>query len=266
MTWSIHHINVPSSNVRRDADFFRRIIGLTDGKWTYPPEVGDLHHDEDGIAYFGIDNCGLHVVRLIPQFATEQGFHHNPTVGGHIALNIDDISAFMARCAGDDILLSDAGTYAMAGVHQTYVFDPAGNLIEVNATVQPLPANGQSPDAAVSISHIVLPAHDLELSGDFYSDIVGLGPAARSSPGHLHYEDRAQSVHVAQTDPDFPGDHNPTVCGCFGMSVDDLDTIVRRLAEAGHAFSDIAVDPLTGDRVVYAFTPSARLLALSQSS
>ena len=147
-----------------------------------------------------------------------------------------------------------------------FLRDPAGNLIEVNSTVQPLPGNGQSPDAAVSISHIVLPAHDLDLSGRFYNEIVGLGPAAGPSPGHLVYGDGKQSVHVARTDPDFPGHHNPTVCGCFGMSVDNLDTIIRRLDEAGHTYSDIARDPFTGDRVVYTFTPSARLLALAEAS
>ena len=70
MTWSIHHISVPSSSVRRDAEFFRCVIGLTDGAWTYPDEVGDLHHDADGAADRG-RSCGQ-----VARRRTQQGRGH----------------------------------------------------------------------------------------------------------------------------------------------------------------------------------------------
>ena len=269
MTWAIHHINVPSSDVRRDARFFRDGLGLIDGKWIYPPDVGDLHHDEDGIAYFGIDNGGLHVVRLIPEFAAEQGFLHNPTVGGHIALNISDLSGFVARCRKKGLPLTDAGAYAMAGIHQTYVYDPAGNLVEVNSTVEPPASRNQDPAAGIRITGIVIPAHELDRSASFYGDMIGLGGPDRSgqeTTGHVTFRNAGQSVHVACPDLDFPCSHNPTLNGCFRIATRNLDETAKRLSAAGVPFSEVDLDRYAGGRVLYTLTPSARLIALEETS
>jgi len=42
------------------------------------------------------------------------------------------VSAVKERLQQDDVIVTDAGMYAMADMHQIYVFDPSANMIEVN--------------------------------------------------------------------------------------------------------------------------------------
>ncbi|MEM7774174.1 MAG: VOC family protein [Pseudomonadota bacterium] len=132
MDWSIHHVNIPAVDVKATASFLRDIIGLPEGNWTYPDKPGELHHRDDTIAYFGTENRGIHVVKPIATFARDNGFIHNPTIGGHPAISVPDITAVMRRLDDAGIPYSDAGTYAMKGVHQIYVYDPSMNVIEIN--------------------------------------------------------------------------------------------------------------------------------------
>ena len=138
MDWSIHHVNIPAVDVRKTAAFLGDIIGIPKGTWAYPPaeQMGKIGHDDDHIAYFGTENRGIHVVKPIPTFARDNGFIHNPTVGGHFAITVPDIHAVMRRLGEAGIVYSDAGVYAMKGVHQIYVYDPSMNVIEINQIVE----------------------------------------------------------------------------------------------------------------------------------
>jgi len=48
---------------------------------------------------------------------------------------VPDVRAAKARLEAAGVLVSDAGVYAMAGMHQIYVLDTAANMIEVNQHV-----------------------------------------------------------------------------------------------------------------------------------
>jgi hypothetical protein len=48
---------------------------------------------------------------------------------------VPDVQAVKARLEAAGVLVSDAGVYAMAGMRQIYVLDPAANMIEVNQNV-----------------------------------------------------------------------------------------------------------------------------------
>ena len=183
MDWYIHHINTPAVDVKTTAAFLRNIAGMQDGVWTYPENAGELHHRDDTIAYFGSANRGLHVVKPIPTFARDNGLIHNPTVGGHVAITVSDIQGVMARLDEAGVVYSDAGTYAMAGVHQIYFFDPSMNVIEINAVVDNIggaaPRPGEAHDIRVEdggwyIHHVNLPSHDVPQSVAFYRDVIGL--------------------------------------------------------------------------------------------
>ncbi len=170
MEWMLHHVNVPAHKVKETASFLRDVIGLHDGRWIYPEKAGHLHHDEDGIAYFGIENRGLHVVRSIPSFARDNGFFHNPTIGGHFAISVPDLDGVKRRLEKADVLVSDAGVYAMAGIHQIYCYDPSFNLIEINQIRTPLQDEAldkQDPAADVRLHHVAIPAHDVQEFGRF---------------------------------------------------------------------------------------------------
>ena len=132
MGWYIHHVNLPSNDLPKTRAFLRDVLGFQTGNWCYPENQGELHHDENSIALFGSGNRGIHAVRPNPTFAADNGFVHNPTVGGHFALTVPDLKPVMQRLDEAGVIYSDAGIYAMAGVQQIYVYDPSMNVIEIN--------------------------------------------------------------------------------------------------------------------------------------
>lgn len=135
--WSIHHVNLPAHRVQATVAFFRDLVGLEEGRWQAPDgsPVADFVADADNLALFGDENRGIHVVKPSADFAKRNGFDHNPTVGGHFAINVADLDAVAARMQAAGILYTDAGPYAMAGLRQLYAYDPSMNLVEVNQNV-----------------------------------------------------------------------------------------------------------------------------------
>ena len=90
-------VNIPANDVRETVAFFRDLVGLEEGVWAYPDEVGDFDRASDALANFGTDNRGIHVVKPDPAFAAKNGFKHNPTIGGHKAFTVKDIGAVIDR-------------------------------------------------------------------------------------------------------------------------------------------------------------------------
>ncbi len=135
--WFVHHVNLEVPDVREAAAFYLEIAGMAEGPWRPPAERGDFSMDPTLLASLplGDDNSGLHIVRADPGFALRNGFAHNPTIGGHPAFCVPDVLAVKRRLQDAGVLVSDAGVYAMAGMYQIYVYDPSGNMIEVNQAV-----------------------------------------------------------------------------------------------------------------------------------
>ncbi|MGI9434638.1 MAG: VOC family protein [Geminicoccaceae bacterium] len=270
MEWMLHHVNVPAHDVRETAGFFRNVIGLCDGSWIYPDTQGDLHHEDDGIAYFGIENRGLHVVRSIPTFARDNGFMHNPTIGGHFAISVADIDALKARLDRAAVPYSDAGIYAMAGIHQIYCYDPSFNVIEINQIKSPLPKDavaGQDPSADVALRHAAIPAHDVRQSAAFFRDVIGLAEASTADDRkQALFQANGQGLRLIKPSATYAREHgflhNPTLDAHFAMIVPTLDDVANRLDEAGIAYTEAGKDPIDGEERIFTYTPSMRLLAL----
>ena len=104
----------------------------------YPDQVGKVGLSPETIAYFGTQNQGLHIVKAITSFARDNKFIHNPTIGGHFAICVPDVNAVKAKLTSEGIVVSDAGVYAMAGMHQIYCYDPSMNIVEINEVVDPI--------------------------------------------------------------------------------------------------------------------------------
>ena len=62
-------------------------------------------------------------------------FAHNPSIGGHPAFTVKDLSNVKAKLDKEHILYSDAKVYAMPGFHQIYFYDINANMLEVNQSV-----------------------------------------------------------------------------------------------------------------------------------
>jgi catechol 2,3-dioxygenase-like lactoylglutathione lyase family enzyme len=135
--WHIHHVNLQAENVREAVAFYTGFIGLKEGRWRSAAKRGDFSIDPAELAVLtnADDNTGLHIIRPDAGFAYRNRFAHNPSIGGHPAFCVADVQAVKARLEAAGVLASDAGVYAMAGMHQIYVLDPAANMIEVNQHV-----------------------------------------------------------------------------------------------------------------------------------
>ncbi|MEM9199621.1 MAG: VOC family protein, partial [Pseudomonadota bacterium] len=138
--WTLHHVNLQATDVRASARFYTQILGMSEADWQFPPasEVGFLPADPDRLALFpaptGADgaNAGLHLIAPDPEFARKNGFDHNPSIGGHIAIQVADLDAVIARLTEAGIPYSYAPTFAIPNMRHVYVYDPAMNLLEIN--------------------------------------------------------------------------------------------------------------------------------------
>lgn len=135
--WGVHHVNLPAGDVRESVAFYTEVAGLEEGPWRAPPSRGDFSIDpsELSILPLGEFNRGLHVIRADAGFARRNNFAHNPSIGGHPAFFVQSVGDVKARLESADTIVSDAGVYAMFGMHQIYVLDPTTNMIEVNQFV-----------------------------------------------------------------------------------------------------------------------------------
>lgn len=135
MNWSIHHVNLEAKDVRKTAAFYATILGMDEKDWVFPAARGYIPGDPDKLALMA-DNrsshTGLHLIAPDPDFATKNDLQHNPSQGGHVAFEVDDLNAVKDRLSQAGIPFSDAGTFAIPGYSHIYVNDPAGNLLEIN--------------------------------------------------------------------------------------------------------------------------------------
>lgn len=135
--WGVHHVNLPAGDVRAAAAFYTERGGLAEGIWQAPASRGKFSIDRTELAVMplGARNRGLHVIRPDAGFAHRNNFVHNPSIGGHPAFFVPDVMAVKARLEAAGFAVTDAGVYAMVGMHQIYVLDPSANMIEVNQFV-----------------------------------------------------------------------------------------------------------------------------------
>lgn len=138
MSWSIHHVNLQARDVRATAAFYSNVLGMTESPWAFPATRGYLPGDPDKLALMGDGrdgHSGLHLIAPDREFAAKNNLIHNPSVGGHVAFQVDDLDAVIGRLRAAGIPHSITGEFAIPGLRHVYVTDPEGNLIEINGRV-----------------------------------------------------------------------------------------------------------------------------------
>ena len=133
--WTIHHVNLQAHDVRATAAFLTEALGMQEGGFDeVDPDRrgGTFRTDAEVLAVFEDGPRSVHVVKPIPDFARANGLPLNPTVGGHLALRVDDLGAIKARLDRMGWMYADVGRFAMAGTRSIYLYDPSMNVIEVN--------------------------------------------------------------------------------------------------------------------------------------
>jgi catechol 2,3-dioxygenase-like lactoylglutathione lyase family enzyme len=143
MNWSIHHVNLAATDVRKTAKFYAAILGMQETAWVFPPadQTGAIPNDPARLTLFpdhgagDPQNRGLHLIQPDPTFARRNNLDHNPSIGGHVAINVPDLDAVMARLREAGVPYSYTPTYAIEGMRHIYVYDPSMNLLEINEVI-----------------------------------------------------------------------------------------------------------------------------------
>ena len=284
MGWFVHHVNIPAHNVRESVRFYETVAGMQECPWVYPdPEKSDSA-PLDNRASMGEHNRGVHIVTERPLFAHENGLMHNPTIGGHFAITVDDLGAVKQRLDAAGIQYDDAGVYAMADMHQVYVYDPSFNLVEINQNVGGRAGPGPAPDEEHGrcdqpggwyLHHVNIAAVDVRKTAAFYSEILGLQEKALQRPpeaGNFRADPEAlaffgsenRGLHLIRPVASWARDnglaHNPSIGGHFAVTVPDLDALMARLDTLGVPYSDAGSIAMQGFRQVFCFDPGMNLV------
>lgn len=287
MNWAIHHVNMCAPNVAETRRFLCDLVGLPPGEWHYPPaeEMGEVGHSAESLAYFGTANRGIHAVRPIATFPRDNNLLHNPTIGGHVAIQIPDINRLMLRLDRAAIPYSDAGVYAMRGVHQVYVYDPFWNVIEFNQVLDDdLPEEVQpwEQDWGWGIHHVNLQAQDPSETAGFFREIAEMeegrwdrgqtGGDFSDDPSELRIFPLGQSnrgLHIIRPDPLFAKRNgfvvNPSIGGHPAIWVSDLGAVTARMDAVGWHYDDAGVYAMPGVHQIYTYDPSARVVEINQA-
>lgn len=286
MHWSIHHVNICSPQVARTRTFLSDLLGLPEGVWTYPPadQVGKVHHARDTLAYYGTENRGIHAVRPIATFPRDNNLLHNPTIGGHVAISVPDLHALMLNLDKAAIPYSDAGTYAMNGVHQVYVYDPSWNVIEFNQVLDGEQHDGIQPWEKAwgwGIHHVNLQAYDVRESAAFFAEIAGMEEgrwdrgetegAFSTDPEDLTIFPLGsgnRGLHIIRPDPQFGRRNgflvNPAMGGHPAIMVGDIQAVMQRMDAAGWYYDDAGVYAMPGVHQIYTLDPAMSVVEINQ--
>lgn len=284
MGWYVHHVNISAHNVRETAAFFNKVAGLQECPWVYPDAGVTDDSPLDNRASLGEFNRGLHIVNECPLFAHEHGFMHNPTIGGHFAITVDDLGAVKQRLERAGIPYDDAGVYAMAEMHQVYCYDPSFNLVEINQNVGdragPGPAPGEEHGRVDQpggwyLHHVNISVIDVRKAAAFYTDILGLKEKSLVQPeaaGNFAVDRDALAIfgsdnrglHLIRPVASWAKDnglaHNPSIGGHVAINVQDLDQVVANLNEMCVPYSDAGSIAMKDMRQVFCFDPSMNLI------
>jgi catechol 2,3-dioxygenase-like lactoylglutathione lyase family enzyme len=284
MGWFVHHVNIPAHDVRASVRFYAQAAGMQECPWVYPdPERLKLASTET-LASMGERNRGVHIVTQQPLFAHDHGFMHNPTIGGHFAITVDDLAAVRQRLEAAGIPYDDAGVYAMADMHQLYCYDPAFNLVEINQNVggragpgpQPDEEHGRTdPPGGWYLHQVNIAAADVRETAAFYTDILGLREKSLTRPaaaGNFRADPEAlavfgsdnRGIHIIRPVASWGRDnglkHNPSIGGHFAVCVPDLDRVMANLDAMGVPYSDAGNIAMAGFRQMFCFDPAMNLV------
>jgi len=130
MKWAIHHVTVPTHDTEKSAAFYRDVLGLDMGA---PHTIGNGH--VPGVEIVGDRNRGVHLVVPVPDMADKAGIGINPSFGGHVAIEVSDLDQVRRNLTAAGVYFVDMGERFVPGLPQIYVYDPSGNLLEINHDV-----------------------------------------------------------------------------------------------------------------------------------
>jgi catechol 2,3-dioxygenase-like lactoylglutathione lyase family enzyme len=283
--WSIHHVNLDAPKLEQTRWFWADLLGLDEDPRTRPEATPSDIGRPGEVAYFGRGDRGIHAVRPSATFARDRGLIHNATIGGHVAITVDDLGALAARLDGAAIPYSDAGVQSLRGVHQLYVFDPSFNLIEFNQIVEGKVPEGIQPWEAEwgwGIHHVNLMAHDVRETAAFFAEIAGMEEGRWTRPegadeGAFSIDpaeltifplgEGNRGLHIIRPDVYFASRNgflvNPSIGGHPAIMVPDLAPVMARMDAASWHYDDAGVDAMPGMHQIYTWDPAMNVVEVN---
>lgn len=158
MKMRLHHVNVVGDDMDDLNTFYRDVLGLEQLPMIIEDVAGHAKSDEDededeadaqrraNSALFNPGNCSffdaseqvdlqIHVGLRQPYLGARLGHAVNPVVKGHFAFRTDDLNAVRKALNEADIPFSDYGEWVVKGWDQIFLFDPAGNVVEIQQVI-----------------------------------------------------------------------------------------------------------------------------------
>jgi catechol 2,3-dioxygenase-like lactoylglutathione lyase family enzyme len=154
MKMRLHHVNVVGDDMDDLNNFYRDVLGLEQ----LPMIIEDVAQDERELseddaqrktnsALFSPENCSffdaseqvemqIHVGLRQPYLGARLGHAVNPVVKGHFAFRTDDLDAVRKSLNDAGIPFSDYGEWVVRGWDQIFLFDPAGNVVEIQQIIE----------------------------------------------------------------------------------------------------------------------------------
>lgn len=154
MKLRLHHVNVVGDDMNDLNSFYRDVLGLEQ----LPMIIEDVAHDERNLseddeqrransALFNTENCSffdaseqvemqIHVGLRQPYLGARLGHAVNPVVKGHFAFRTDDLDAVRKSLNDAGIPFSDYGEWVVRGWDQIFLYDPAGNVVEIQQVIE----------------------------------------------------------------------------------------------------------------------------------
>lgn len=154
MKMRLHHVNVVGDDMDDLNTFYRDVLGLEQ----LPMIIEDVAQDERELseddaqrkansALFSPENCSffdaseqvemqIHVGLRQPYLGARLGHAVNPVVKGHFAFRTDDLDAVRKSLNEAGIPFSDYGEWVVRGWDQIFLFDPAGNVVEIQQVLE----------------------------------------------------------------------------------------------------------------------------------
>lgn len=132
--WRIHHVNLQTHNIPESVDFYTKVLGLaTNNSTTIGTGSEEMRQYVKGkVAVVGEGDGGFHLNAPMFDLAKRNGLAINPGMGGHVAIAVDNLDEIKGRLDAQGVFYADPGDWAMKGVKQIYLYDPSGNIIEIN--------------------------------------------------------------------------------------------------------------------------------------
>lgn len=153
MKLRLHHVNVVGDDMDDLNNFYRDVLGLDQ----LPMIIEDVAQDERTLseddqqrransALFNAENCSffdaseqvemqIHVGLRQPYLGARLGHAVNPVVKGHFAFRTDDLGAVRKSLNEAGIPFSDYGEWVVRGWDQIFLYDPAGNVVEIQQVI-----------------------------------------------------------------------------------------------------------------------------------